>query len=104
APVVHPDGVSHHVRVNRRAARPGAHQLLVIRLVHRLDLHHQVRVDERALLGGTCHLCLLLATTTDDECIGTLVVACLIATRRLAPWRHRMTAAGGLAFAAAVRV
>src|SRR5882757_8911489 len=46
----------------------------------------------------------LLATTTDDERIGTLVVACLVATRRLTPRCHRMTAARSFALAAAVWV
>src|ERR1700756_1457955 len=40
----------------------------------------------------------------DDEPIGTLVVARLVSTRRLAPRGHRMTSTGSLAFAAAVRV
>src|SRR6202021_580297 len=39
-----------------------------------------------------------------DERIGTLVVARLVATRRLAPRGYRVTAARGLALAAAVRV
>src|ERR1700760_600507 len=46
----------------------------------------------------------LLAFTTNDERVGPLVVARLVAARRLAPWRHRMPGARGLALAAAVRV
>src|SRR6058998_2365070 len=39
-----------------------------------------------------------------DEAAGPLVAACLIAARGLSPGRNRMTAAGGFAFAAAVRM
>src|ERR1700750_3132399 len=46
----------------------------------------------------------LLISTTNDERVDPLVVARLVAARRLAPWRHRMPAARGLALAAAVRV
>src|SRR5215469_1924169 len=53
--VVHCDRVTNHVRVDGRAARPGANHLLVIGRVHRIDLHHQVRVDERSLFGRACH-------------------------------------------------
>src|SRR5690242_3791145 len=44
----------------------------------------------------------LLASTPDDECIGPLVIACLVSARRLSPRRYRMTATRGLALAAAV--
>src|ERR1700677_1200752 len=46
----------------------------------------------------------LLLAAADDERVRPLVVACLVAARRLAPRGHRMTAARGLALAAAVRV
>src|ERR1039458_4937592 len=46
----------------------------------------------------------LLRPAADDERISPLVVARLVAPRRLAPRGHRMTAARGLALAAAVRV
>src|SRR5512133_1024063 len=46
----------------------------------------------------------LLPSAVDDHFVGPLVVARLVATRRLAPRRHRVTSAGGLAFATAVRV
>src|SRR5581483_9898732 len=45
--VVDRDRVADHVRVNRRPARPGANHLLVVGRVHRINLRHQVRVDER---------------------------------------------------------
>src|ERR1700689_5021741 len=47
---------------------------------------------------------LLFLGAADDKRIGPLVVACLVTARRLSPRGDRMTAAGGLAFAAAVRV
>src|SRR5277367_6154454 len=46
----------------------------------------------------------LLRPSADDECIGPLVVARLVAACRLAPWGHRMTAARGLALTTAVRM
>src|ERR1035438_8801914 len=46
----------------------------------------------------------LLALMRNDPLVGTLVVARLESARGLAPRRHRMTAAGGFALAAAVRV
>src|ERR1035438_6720544 len=49
-------------------------------------------------------LLFFLPPAADDERIGPLVVACLEATRRLAPRRDWMTAARGPAFAAAVRM
>src|SRR4051794_37582262 len=46
----------------------------------------------------------LLAAAADDEYVGPLAVACLVSTGRLTPGGDRMTAARGLALAAAVRV
>src|SRR5690242_4000777 len=46
----------------------------------------------------------LFLSSAHDEFIGALVVASLVAARRLAPRRHRMTTARGLAFAAAMRM
>ena len=55
--------------------------------------------------NGTAHVRLpLLALARHDPLVGALVVARLEAARRLAPRRHRMTAARSLALAAAVRV
>src|ERR1700728_4898199 len=47
---------------------------------------------------------LLFLGAADDKRVGPLVVACLVTAGRLSPRGNRMTAAGGLAFAAAVRV
>ena len=55
AAVVHRDRVPEHVRDDRRAARPGAHHLLLALLVHVVDLLHQVVVDERTLLQRPRH-------------------------------------------------
>ena len=55
---------------------------------------------ERAISSQSTTCCL----PADDELIGPLVVARLVAACRLAPRGHRMTSAGGLAFAAAVRM
>src|SRR3569623_1449781 len=51
AAVVDGNGVANHVRKDRRAARPGAHNLLVVSLVHDRDLRLQMLVDERTLLS-----------------------------------------------------
>src|SRR5215472_3410554 len=42
--------------------------------------------------------------TAHNECIRTLIVARLVSARRLAPRGHRMAPAGGLSFAAAMRM
>src|SRR5690348_9292783 len=49
-------------------------------------------------------IALLLSSAVDDEVVGPLVVACLVTARRLAPRCDRVTPAGSLAFAAAVRM
>src|SRR5450759_3297634 len=54
--------------------------------------------------SDAAHTRSLLAAAVDDELVGALVIARLVAARRLAPRRHRVTSARGLAFAAAVRV
>ncbi|CRI66178.1 conserved hypothetical protein [Thiocapsa sp. KS1] len=55
---------------------------------------------------GTCSTspCLLASATSDDHRVGPLVLACLMTLGRHAPRRHRVTPAGGTAFAAAVRM
>src|SRR5271170_7462545 len=47
AAVVHGDCVADEVRVNGGPTGPGAHYLLVVDLVHRIDLFCEVIVDER---------------------------------------------------------
>src|ERR1041385_6017522 len=46
----------------------------------------------------------LFLSPADNELVCALVVARLVAARRLAPRGHRMTSAGGLAFTTAVRM
>src|ERR1700723_3622234 len=45
-----------------------------------------------------------LVAANENESVGRFVRARLLALGRLAPWRHRMTAARGAAFAAAMRM
>src|SRR6478735_539094 len=53
---------------------------------------------------ATAYLLPRRVTATDDELVRGLVLAGLLALGRLAPRRDRMTAARGLAFAAAMRM
>ena len=46
APVVNGNSVADEVRVNGGPARPGAHDLLVVDLIHCVDLLGEVIVDE----------------------------------------------------------
>src|SRR4051794_15430027 len=57
-----------------------------------------------AVCGLPTANCQLFRSPSDDEAIGPLRVARLVALGRHAPRRHRVTAARGLAFAAAERV
>src|SRR6202162_3894492 len=50
APVVHGDGVTDHVRIDDRGARPGADNPLVLGRVHLVNLLFQGSADERPLL------------------------------------------------------
>src|SRR6185312_3129885 len=108
--VVHRERVPDHVGNDRRAARPGLDDLLRVLLVLGVDLLQQMVVDERALLQAAWHLpsslpVMLLAgaPASDDELVARFV--CLTrAALGLAPRAHRVSAARGLALAAAVRV
>src|SRR5882672_9074776 len=46
----------------------------------------------------------LFLSPADNELVGALVIASLVAARGLAPRSHRMASAGGLAFTAAMRM
>src|SRR5256885_2165258 len=46
----------------------------------------------------------LLLSPADNELVGALVIACLVTARGLAPGSYGMASAGGLAFAAAMRM
>src|SRR5262249_47236610 len=103
--VVDGDRVPDHLGEDRRGAGPGADHPLVPGGVHLLDPLHQALFDERALLGRSAHLALLLAasTGTDDQRVGFLVLrAGPLPERGDAPRRHGMAAALGLALAAAM--
>src|SRR3954453_8009547 len=107
AAVVDIEGEADELRQDRRAARPGLDRrsatLLVLRGFRFLQ---QRKLDERTFPDGTGHgLTLLLRVTgPNDELVGRLVVAGAGTLGRLAPGGHRMAAARGAAFAAAVRV
>src|ERR1035437_8897738 len=107
-PVVHRQRVSHHFRDDRRTPRPGADHLFFVAVVQALYLGEDVRINKRTFFCRTCHkslyLLALLAAPRHDELIGSLIVSGLVATRRLAPWGHRVTATARLAFTTAVRV
>src|SRR5262249_20676916 len=105
AAVVHGEGEADRVRHDRRAARPGLDDFLGARRVGRLDLLHEVAVDERTLLDATRHdSSTLRSAPADDHPVGSLVVARLQPLGELAPRRARMPAAGAATFAAAHRV
>src|SRR5450631_2855559 len=64
---------------------------------------------ERAIISSvgtrqTASLLLTLLAAVHDKRVRPLIVPRLVATRRLAPRRHRMTSTGSLAFTAAMRV
>src|SRR3954447_16178615 len=108
ATVVHRDRVADHGRHDHRATRPRLDHVvraLVVLAVHLLD---QVVVDEGTLLQAARHvLAPFLATlaglaATDDQGVRGLALAG--AAFLLAPRRHRVAAAGGLALTTAVRV
>src|SRR5947207_2041088 len=53
--VVHGDRVSHHRGDDRRASRPGLHDLALVAPVHLLDVLEERILDVRALRDRTCH-------------------------------------------------
>src|SRR3954462_7998592 len=104
--IVNRDGQTDEIGKNGRAARPGLDRALVLRCTSRLHFLHQMVVDERALLDGTCNMSLPLfaVAVTHDHGARTLVAAGFVTLRRRAPWAHRIPAGRGLAFTAAVRM
>src|SRR5579859_5655616 len=105
--VVHRDGETHHLGRDHRAPRPGLDGALVVARHRRRDLLGQVRIDERAFADRTWHgitLSSLCVAAAHDHAVGALVAARLVTLGGLAPWGHRVPAAGGLALAAAVRM
>ena len=53
--VVHGKRMPDHVGNDRRAARPGFYKPFLAGAVHRLDLLHQMVVDEISFLNASCH-------------------------------------------------
>src|SRR6195952_5077922 len=108
ATVVDGEGVSDEVGDDGRPTGPGLDDLLGVLLVLNVDLLQKMVVDERALLQAAWHRWILLALVlagapaSDDELVARLVLAG--AALGLAPRADRVTATGGLALAAAVRV
>src|SRR4051812_25182075 len=103
AAVVHRDGVSDHVRHDRRTPRPRADHALVVALVHVRHLDHQVLVDERTFLDRARHLAPSLSSAADDHLGGRLLLVPRPALL-LAPRGRRMPSGGAVALAAAERV
>ena len=91
---------------NGRAPRPGTDHFLLVRGVHARRSSSPGGIDERPFFKLTSHASRPTSSLSalHDQLVGPLVVARLVAARGLAPRRHRMPAAGGLALAAAVRV
>src|SRR5215471_12437843 len=119
--VVYGDRVSHHVRYYRRAPRPGLVDAFLIRLIHSGDRLLQVNVQERPfsnrsrhslstrerrprLKAGASRFRTLFLCSPDNKFVGALIIPRLVASRRLPPRGHRMTASGCLALAPSVRM
>src|SRR5947199_561597 len=103
AAVVDGDGVADHVGDDRGAARPRLDDALLVLGVEVVDLLQQVLVDERTLLEAPGHALppsAARAPAPDDQLLGRLVLLAGAAFG-LAPRAHRVTAARGLALAAA---
>src|SRR3954453_16448060 len=99
APVVHGDGVAHHLRDDRGAARPRLDDALLVGRVEVVHLLEQVAVHERTLLEAAGHGRLPPGAAgpaaTDDELVGVLALRSGAAFG-LTPRRHRMASARGL--------
>src|SRR6476469_4407125 len=108
AAVVHRERMPDGVGDDGRPTRPGLDDLLAVLLVLDVDLLEQMVVDERTLLEAAWHRLLLPvllagAPASDDELVARFV-GLAGAALGLTPRADRVTAAGGLALAAAVRV
>src|SRR6185369_10417620 len=100
------EGQADELRHDGGAARPGLDHVLAARGLNGLGLLEQIPVDERAFPDGAGHRLASLPSVAraDDELVRRLVLAGLGPLGGLAPGGDRVTAAGGAAFAAAVRV
>src|SRR5436309_5449688 len=84
AAVVDGDGEADHFRQNGRAARPGADDGLLARLLHLHHLGNQLGVRERAFLRRPGHR-LNLVPAADDVFVGVFAAARAGAQRGLSP-------------------
>src|SRR5579883_329776 len=108
-PVVDAEGQPDELRQDGRAPAPYLDQLVPARRTRLFGLFQQIAVDEWTLPNRSRHdlsflLLLPRVAAGNDEFARGLVGAGLLALGREAPRRHRMAAARGTAFAAAVRV
>src|SRR5271168_1056233 len=99
-PVIDAESEPDELRQNGRTARPDADHLVAWGRTRGVRLFQQIAVDKRTLPDRTRHDCSLSAlfllprvAADHDEFAGALVLAGLLAPGRLAPRRHRMTAA-----------
>src|SRR3984885_12971460 len=105
--VVDAERQTHELRQNRRATAPDLDDVGAAGSARDISLLEHITVYERTFPDRSRHgLASLLAhmARCDDELIGRLVRPGLLALGRFAPWAHRMAAARGFAFAAAVRM
>src|SRR6185312_16478069 len=104
--VVHAERQADELRHDRGASRPGLDHVLAPGRRRGLRLLQQITVDERAFPNRAAHGLAGLpgVARADDELVRRLVGAGLAALGGLAPGGDRVTAAGGLALAAAMRV
>src|SRR6266545_4330821 len=108
-PVVDAERQADELRQDGRAPAPDLDHLVATGPPRLLRLLQEVAVDERTFPNRTRHsgprlLLLPRVAARNDELGGGLVPARLLALGREPPRRHRVAAAGGTAFAAAVRV
>src|ERR1039457_2802264 len=103
--VVDRHGVTDELRKDGGAPRPRAHHFLFAGGGEHSQLGFQVRVGKRSFFDRSTHMRLpFFALVRDNPLVGALVIARFETASGLAPGSHRVTAAGGFALAAAMRV
>src|ERR1019366_585647 len=103
--VVDRHGVTDELRKDGGAARPRAHHFLFAGGGEHNQLGFQVRVGKRPFFDRSTHMRLpFFALVRDNPLVGALVIARFETASGLAPGSDRVTAAGGFAFTAAMRV
>src|ERR1700761_543250 len=94
--VVDAECEAHELRQNRRAPAPDLDDVGAARCARGVSLLEHITVDERTLPDRSRHgSASLLAHVSrcDDEFVGRLIRARLLALGRLAPWANGMAAA-----------